>query len=285
MSGRDRVVGVLELLRPVNAVAAGVLTVVGAFVAGGVGDAPVAAVVAGVATVLATGAGNAINDYFDRAVDQVNDPDRPIPRGAVSPRLALVVSGVLFVVAVGLVIVLPVLAIAIAVVNLGALIAYTELFKGLPGVGNAVVAYLGGSTFLFGAAAVDAVAVTPVVLGGLAALATFGREVIKDVEDVDGDRSEGLETLPIVVGERPALWVAAVAVGVAVAASPLPYVLGSMGVVYLVTVVPGVVVMLYGVGIGFRDAGRGQAWVKWGMFVAAGAFVVGRVAVLEGVVQ
>jgi len=32
------------------------------------------------------------------------------------------------------------------------LIAYTEFFKGLPGLGNALVAYLVGSTFLFGAA-------------------------------------------------------------------------------------------------------------------------------------
>lgn len=283
MSGRDRVVGVVDLLRPLNAVVAGVLTVVGAFVAGGLSEAPVAAGIAGVATVLATGAGNAVNDYFDRAVDRVNDPDRPIPRGAVSPRLALGVSVVLFVVAVGLVVILPVLAVVIAVVNLVALVAYTELFKGLPGVGNAVVAYLGGSTFVFGAAAVERLGVTAVVLAGLAALATFGREVIKDVEDVEGDRGEGLRTLPVVVGDRGALWVAAVAVAVAVVASPLPYVTASLGIVYLVAVVPGDLLLVYGVYRGFGDAGVGQRWVKWGMFVAAAAFIIGRVAVLDGV--
>lgn len=282
MSGRERVVGVVELLRPMNAVVAGVLTVVGAFVAGGLGDAPVAAGIAGVATVLATGAGNAINDYFDREVDRVNDPDRPIPRGAVSPRLALGVSVVLFVVAVGLVVVLPVLAIVIAVVNLVALVAYTELFKGSPGVGNAVVAYLGGSTFLFGAAAVERFGVTAVVLAGLAAFATFGREVIKDVEDVEGDRGEGLQTLPVVIGQRGAVWVAVVAVGVAVAASPFPYLMESLGVVYLFAVVPGDLLMVYGAYRGFDDAAVAQRLVKWGMFLAAAAFILGRVAVLDG---
>ena len=36
----------------------------------------------------------------------------------------------------------------LAVVNLFAFVAYTKLLKGLPGVGNAVVGYLTGSTFL-----------------------------------------------------------------------------------------------------------------------------------------
>ncbi|MFB6103799.1 MAG: geranylgeranylglycerol-phosphate geranylgeranyltransferase [Halobacteriaceae archaeon] len=282
MRGRETVVGVVDLLRVMNAVAAGVLTVVGAFVAGGLAAHPVDAGLAGVATVLATGAGNAINDYFDRDIDRVNDPDRPIPRGAVTPRTALGVSVALFVVAVGLVLALPVLAIAIAVLNLVALVAYTELFKGLPGVGNAVVAYLGGSTFLFGAAAVEAVGVTAAVLAGLAALATFGREIIKDIEDMAGDRDQGLHTLPIVVGDRRALAVAAVVVGVAVIASPLPYAVGALGLAYLVVVVPADLVMLVGLWRSIEDPGRGHRLLKWGMFIAGAAFVVGRIAVLEG---
>ena len=138
--------GCLELTRPGNAVAAGGLTFVGAFVAGGL-SAPAPTAFAVVATVLATGGGNAINDYFDREIDAINRPDRPIPRGAVSPRGALLFSGLLFAVAVGLTLLLPLFAVAIALINLVALVAYTELFKGLPGVGNALVAYLTGDRF------------------------------------------------------------------------------------------------------------------------------------------
>ncbi len=103
---------------------------------------------------------------------------------------------------------LPWAAIAIAVINLLALLAYTEFFKGLPGVGNALVAYLVGSTFLFGGAAVGEIG-PAIVLAVLAATATLTREIIKDVEDIDGDRAEGLNTLPIAIGERRALVVAA----------------------------------------------------------------------------
>jgi len=274
--------GLLELTRPVNAVVAGVLTLIGVFVAGGLagpGQALVPAAAATAATVLATAAGNAVNDYFDREIDRVNAPDRPIPRGAVSPRAALAFSGLLFGLAVALALTLPVVAIAIAVINLLALVAYTELFKGLPGVGNAVVAYLGGSTFLFGGAAVGE-PLTAGVLAALAALSTLARELIKDVEDIDGDRQEGLNTLPIAVGERPALAVALVALALAVAASPLPYLTGTLGVAYLVAVVPGDAVMLGAAIEAFSDPGAGQRHMKYGMFLAAAAFVVGRVGVL-----
>jgi len=276
--------GLLVLTRPGNAVSAALLTAIGAVVAGS-GDAsglildvspPVRAVAAVLATMLAVGAGNAINDYFDRDIDRVNAPGRPIPRGAVSPRGALSFSVVLFAAAVALALVLPALAVAIAVVNLLALVAYTELFKGLPGVGNALVAYLGGSTFLFGGAAVGGRLDAVIVLFVLAALATFAREVVKDVEDVAGDREEGLATLPIAYGERTALRVAAIALVLGVLASPAPYVLAGFGVGYLLAVAVADAVMLAAVYWSFADATRGQRWLKYGQLAAAAAFVVGR---------
>ena len=279
MSVVERARGFLELSRPVNAVAAGALTFVGAFVAGATSADAVPAAAAVAATVFATAAGNAINDYFDREIDRINQPDRPIPRGAVTPRGALGFSLVLFAWAVVLVVAaLPLLAVAIAVVNLLALVSYTEVFKGTPGAGNALVAYLGGSTFLFGGAAVSGELTTAAVLFVLAALATFTREVIKDVEDVEGDAAEGLRTLPLAIGERRSLLLGAAVLVVAVAASPLPYVDGSFGLPYLALLVPADLVMLYAAYESFDDPTAGQTHVKWGMFLAAAAFVVGRLA-------
>lgn len=279
MNAGKRVRGLIELTRPVNAVAAGALTVIGAFVAVGasVPAIPTAAAVA--ATIAATAAGNAVNDYFDREIDAINEPGRPIPRGAVSPRGALAFSGSLFVVAAAAALLLPPLAIGIAAVNLVALVVYTEWLKGLPGVGNFVVAVLGGSTFLFGGAAVGRPLPT-VVLFLLAALSTLTREIIKDVEDVAGDREEGLHTLPIAVGERRALYVASAALAVALLASPIPYLRGTFGAAYLVVVAPADAVMLYATAESFADPTAGQSHVKYGMFLAAAAFIVGRVSAM-----
>jgi geranylgeranylglycerol-phosphate geranylgeranyltransferase len=287
MAAGDRVTGLLELARPGNAVAAGVLTFTGSYVAVGVparAETAVAFAAAVAATVFATGAGNAVNDYFDRDIDRINRPNRPIPRGAVAPREALAFSVALFLGAVGAALLLPLPAVAIAVVNLLALVAYTEYFKGLPGVGNVVVAYLTGSTFLFGGAAVGRLrAPAVVVLFALSALATLTREIVKDVEDVDGDREEGLRTLPIVVGESAALRVSALVMLVAVVASALPYVRGTFGLAYVALVVPADLLMLQATRRAFDDPGSSQRDLKLGMFVAAAAFVAGRTAAVVGV--
>jgi geranylgeranylglycerol-phosphate geranylgeranyltransferase len=274
----DTARGVLQLARPGNCRAAQVLTGTGAFVTGA-GNAVVPAAIAATVTAVAVAAGNAINDYFDREIDAINRPDRPIPRGAVSARGALAVAVLWFLLAVALATRLPPLAIAIAAVNLLALVTYTTIFKGTPGLGNALVSYLVGSTFLFGGAAVGEPAAV-VVLALLAGLSTFTREVIKDVEDVAGDREEGLRTLPIAIGEDRALWVGAVALLVAVAASPIPYLTGTFGRVYLALVAVADAAMLYACYASFSDPTTAQRRFKYGTFLAAAAFVVGRVALL-----
>ncbi|MES3160063.1 MAG: geranylgeranylglycerol-phosphate geranylgeranyltransferase [Halorubrum sp.] len=274
---RDTLRGGLELTRPANCVAAAVLTAIGAFVAG-VGEAVEPTLIAAVTTALAVAGGNAINDYFDREIDAINQPDRAIPRGAVSPRGALAFALCLFAGAVGLAVLLPLAAVVIAAINLGALVTYTTIFKGTPGFGNALVGYLVGSTFLFGGAAVGSLD-TPVVLAALAGVSTFTREVIKDVEDIAGDREEGLRTLPIAIGERRALWLATAALVVAVAVSPLPYFLGTFGAAYLIVVVLADAVMMYACYEAFSDPTAAQRRFKYGTFLAAVAFVVGRAAV------
>lgn len=281
MNATRTIGGYLELARVGNAVAAGALTFVGSFVAGGLG-AIWAVALAVIATAAATGAGNAVNDYFDRDIDAVNRPDRPIPSGRVPAGAAAGFAATLFLVATAAALSLPPLALAIAVVNLLALLAYTQLFKGLPAVGNVVVAYLTGSTFLFGAAAVGPIAPPTWTLFGLAATATFAREVVKDVEDITGDRDEGLRTLPIVVGEGPALALATVAMAAATLASVLPYVDGTFGPAYLAVVVPADATMLGATALGFRDPAAAQRWIKRGTFLAAAAFVAGRLVTVVG---
>lgn len=291
----DFLQGLVELTRPGNVLAAGVLTLIGAFVA-----LPVTAYsnVASIgfavaATVFAVAAGNAINDYFDAEIDEINRPDRAIPRGAVNEREALAFSVLLFVGAVVCALQLPPSSIVIATVNLLALAAYTTYFKGLPGVGNVVVGCLTGSTFLFGGFAVvddpttvfdvPPLPIGVIVLAALAATATFTREVVKDVEDLTGDREEGLRTLPIVIGERRALWLGTLAMCAAVAASGLPYLVGTFGRIYLALVVPADAVLLGATLHSFRDPAWSRALLKAGMLIAAGAFLLSRIAVVVGI--
>ncbi len=272
--------GIIEITRPINALAAGLLTGIGVFVAGGTVGWPAGAAV--LATILATAGGNTINDYVDRDIDRINAPDRPIPRGAMTPQAALSWSVLLFAAAIAVAVTLPVLAVVIATVNLLALVTYTSVFKGQPGAGNVLVGLLGGSTFPFGAAAVGHLTVTIGVLFVLAALSTIARELIKDVEDLAGDREEGLYTLPMAIGRRRSLQLASVLLGLAIGASPLPYLLGTFGWPYLLAIVPALLLMGTASYVSYQTPARGQRWLKYGMFMAIIAFVIGRGTVLLG---
>ena len=112
MSPAECVRGSFELTRPEDAIAVGVLTPIGAFVAEGIGiltnSTSLSTAVA--ITVLATAAGMAINDYFDRDIDRINKPGRPIPRGAVATKSTLSFSLVLFITTGALALLLPLVA-------------------------------------------------------------------------------------------------------------------------------------------------------------------------------
>lgn len=283
-SRNSTVHGVVAITRPGNAIAAGIMTFIGAFVVRGFGvldEVRIIAIVTAISvTVLAVSAGNSINDYFDREIDRINNPNRPIPNETVTPQGALWLSTVLFAVAFVLALMLPLLACTIAIIDLALLIAYTNIFKSLPGIGNLVVGYLSGSTFVIGGAAVGQVNEVIFAFFLLAVLSTIAREIIKDIEDIQGDQIEGLQTLPIAIGEQRAKIIAAITVGILLIASPLPYVIGKFGWAYLVAITAADMVMGYGAYKSLDDPHSGQQALKVGMYVTAGAFIVGRVTKL-----
>ncbi|SNZ15089.1 geranylgeranylglycerol-phosphate geranylgeranyltransferase [Natronoarchaeum philippinense] len=228
--------GLVELARPLPVAGAGTLTLVGAFVAAGTRAVGPGVAAAALVAMLATAGGNAINDYVDRDLDVVDSPDRPIPSGAVDAGTALALGTALLAGALAVAAVLPAPAIAIAAVNVLAVAAYTSGLKGRAGAGNVLVALLSGSTLLFGGAAAGDASAT----AGLATLATLpalAREILLDVRDVRGDRAAGLTTLPVCLGERSALLVAAATLLLAVLVSPVPYLTGTLGAVYLLAMV------------------------------------------------
>src|SRR3989475_1048607 len=134
---------------------------------------------AALAAALFTAGGNALNDYFDRETDRVNHPDRPIPRGDVSPEQALRFASLAFALSLAAAVYAGILAVAIVAVNFVVMVSYEKGFKARGASGNFLIAYLVGSLFAFGGAAgyVGGVAVLQraFLLGLLAALAAPGR--------------------------------------------------------------------------------------------------------------
>lgn len=206
---------VTTILRLQNSIMAGALLLIGAYITGSYQSHVFEIVFGFVIVICTTSAGNAINDFFDRDIDAVNNPNRPLPSGEISETQALTLVIALFLIALLLSLFLPDKATVLVGINVVLLAAYTPLFKQIGGVGNAVVAYLSGSVFLLAGLITGQI----IVVGSLALLAflaTFSREIIKDIEDINGDKQQALNTLPIQIGAKNAYVVASVSLGLSI---------------------------------------------------------------------
>jgi geranylgeranylglycerol-phosphate geranylgeranyltransferase len=232
---------------------------------------------------LVTGAGNVINDYFDHKIDSINRPDRPIPSGRIQRKTALYIAISLFVVGILLSLLLGPLCLFLAIVNSWLLIFYASTFKRMVLIGNLVVGYLAGSTFLFGGALeiFNGMGIrSNVVLFLLAILVTMAREIVKDIQDIEGDSKAGATTLPITVGKEFSARLTAVLGLTGVILSPLPLLLNeAFGVLYLVIIFVADLLLLLSINeIILKDnSKKSSRLLKIAMFVALIAFVAGTI--------
>ncbi|HUV82339.1 MAG TPA: geranylgeranylglycerol-phosphate geranylgeranyltransferase [archaeon] len=232
---------------------------------------------------LVTGAGNVINDYFDHKIDSINRPDRPIPSGRIQRKTALYIAISLFVVGILLSLFLGPLCLFLAIVNSLLLIFYASTFKRMVLIGNLVVGYLAGSTFLFGGALeiFNGMGIrSNVVLFLLAILVTMAREIVKDIQDIEGDSKAGATTLPITVGKEFSTRLTAVLGLTGVILSPLPLLLNeAFGVLYLVIIFVADLLLLLSINeIILKDnSKKSSRLLKIAMFVALIAFVAGTI--------
>ena len=227
---------------------------------------------------LISGAGNTVNDYFDIKIDSINRPERPIPSGRVKLKEALYFSYLLFALGTVLAFSINIVCGFIALFNSLLLIFYAKTLKGTPLLGNLSIGYLTGSTFLFGASVFGFEGVeTLFVLFVLSALAITAREIVKDIEDMEGDKIEGADTLPLRVGAKKASYLAAFIGLLAALLSPLPYLMSLLGLRYLYIVLLadlGFLAAIYLILVR-KNPGKSSKMFKIAMFFALLAFIAG----------
>ena len=270
---------IIKLIRPHNCVLAGIGVLIGGIIAVG-GIPPSEIGFAFVAAFFIAAGGNAVNDYADREVDAVNNPERPIPSGEISPYDALFSSRILF--AVGIIygaLTWRVSCLVLAVINSALLSYYSRRLKKKGLIGNVTISYLVGSTFLFGSLAVGRFE-TVGIMAAMAAFATAGRELVKDIEDVRGDKESGSESFPLKHGKKQAAGLAIIFTMVAISLTPLPYVFDIFGNLYLYIVTVPVLFFVMGMGIigkgqDKKAASRASLAYKAGMGLGLFAFLLG----------
>ncbi|NTW00124.1 MAG: UbiA family prenyltransferase [Oscillochloris sp.] len=162
---------------------------------------------------LGTGFSQSINDYYDRDIDAINDPSRPIPAGLVSLAGArlnwsiLGVSSFLVSLLFGnmLITVLAVIGIILSVLySMPPIKLKKNYWLGPPAVGIGYVAVSWMAGHLIFAPITWQSFIVAVINGGL----TAGLLFLNDIKSVEGDRQHGLQSLAVAIGVKQALLVA-----------------------------------------------------------------------------
>ncbi len=225
--------GFIKLIRPVNCIMMGFAVLVGAVLATSqFGALNWINILFGFLTGFTfCAAAMVINDYYDRAIDAINEPSRPIPSGLVKTREALAFVVVLSAVGFFFAFLVSILCFAVAAASLAITATYLTVGKrsGLPG--NFLVSVCVAIPFLYGSiVAVSYVSLNVVLFASMAFLSNTGREITKGIVDVKGDSAEGVKTLAVRYGEKKAAISATVFYITAVALTPVTWLLGLVSI-------------------------------------------------------
>ncbi len=228
-----KAVGLIRLLRPIN----GVMMVVALFVGFVFSSRWVEleeAILAMITAFTLYSSSNIMNDYFDRDVDAVNAPHRPIPSGVVTAREALVVALSLGILGEATAILTSVLCFLTATVIYLVAVLYNAWIKKTGLLGNLLVSVGVAAPFLYGMIVVDGAVTFDVgVLALIALVANMGREVVKGISDIEGDVKRGIQTVARRYGERAATKLGAALYITAVLLSIIPLYEGFVSVYYV----------------------------------------------------
>jgi chlorophyll synthase len=168
---------------------------------------------------LVCGMSQAANDWYDRHVDAINEPDRPIPSGRIPGRWGLGIAVAMTLVALAVAAMLGPYGLAATVVAVALAWAYSApplrlkrngwISSLVCGLAYETLPWITGAAVL-AAGAPDGRIVLVALLYGLGA---HGIMTLNDFKSVEGDRATGIDSLPVLLGEtraaRLACWVMA----------------------------------------------------------------------------
>jgi geranylgeranylglycerol-phosphate geranylgeranyltransferase len=232
----NKILGFVRLMRPVNCAMMGFAVLVGAVLANSVlASLNWLSILFGILTGFTfCAAAMVINDYYDRKIDAINEPQRPIPSGTIKPKEALAFMGVLIAVGFMFAGLVSALCFTVAAISLIITASYLTVGKrsGLPG--NFLVSACVAIPFIYGSVtAISTVGLNVVLFASMAFLSNTGREITKGIVDVKGDGAEGVKTLAVRFGEKSAAVTAVAFFLFAVALTPVTWYLGLVGVWFI----------------------------------------------------
>jgi len=268
-----------ELIRMDLALGAGCFLVAGEIFAVG-GLPPAGQVLLGFLTLFfISGSANISNDYFDREVDRINLPGRPLPSGRITVAELWVLFSVFTVAGLACAAFLGPLVFAVVLILWGISLLYNMKLKEYGLAGNLIVASCLGMMFVTGGITAGTINGVVLTFAALAFFFDLGEEIASDAMDVRGDEVRSSRSLAKQWGRDRAITVAGLMYGIFFLLTLLPFLAGWLGYDYLVLVAITDLVMISCALTLIRsrviEEGRVQVrrlYLAWGIFVIVFAF-------------
>jgi len=195
----NKIFAYIKITRHLNVVITFCVVVVAIFIAQESSTEIRFIVLASLAAALITAAGNVINDVYDIETDKISHPKRVLPLGILTKTEAKIEYLILNIIAGIISINLSYTLFVIVFISAILLLVYSAYLKKIPLIGNITIATLTGLAFMYGGFAVQnaEAAIIPAVF---AFLLNLIREIVKDVQDEEGDKKQNIITYPIKYG-------------------------------------------------------------------------------------
>lgn len=225
----------ITIMRPVNCIIAFFSVFIGAWIGNPVSMSP-GLILAGLIGFAVCAYGNIINDIHDIEIDKINNPDRSLASGKATVRGALILALTLLLLSLFFSIRLGVLPFIIVTGAAGTLYMYARFIKKTLWA-NFVISLITGMGFLLGGVIThNLFSLFPYVFSFFIHMP---REIIKDILDIEGDRSYRVISLPIHFSIQQALSLSALFIGILLVLLPLPFLLRILTVRYMIIVLIG----------------------------------------------
>lgn len=181
-----------------------------------------------------------VNDMYDVEIDTINQPRRPIPSGLVSIKGARFLAVTLLFLGICFSAVTEnIYAVLISIIYSILSLLYNSRLKKKGLAGNAIVSSSLAIPFIYGGFlyGVRNVSTLLIIMALTSFTAGLGREVVKGIADIRGDREKGVNSFAVVHGARNASRLASTLFIVSVALSLLPVLMGNANIFYTVGIV------------------------------------------------
>lgn len=199
MNFLKKIFAYIKIARPINIIITFLVVVVAILISQKEQTELTTIILVSLAAALTAAAGNIINDIYDVESDKISHPDRVLVLGDLTKNEAW--YEYLFFNFSSLLIAayLSIILLIIIIITIGLLFIYSSRLERLPLIGNFVIALITASAFIYGGIAVDNVqaAVIPAIF---AFLINLIREIVKDIQDIEGDSKLNFKTFPIRFG-------------------------------------------------------------------------------------